>query len=56
MASLRVIDKIEREQLLKKCDRLCKQYQTDLIGLMIMSIDRQAEIKKANKLNNNKGE
>jgi len=41
--------RIKLENAINKADRLCKLYKTDLIGLLVLSIDKQAEIKNANK-------
>jgi len=43
--------RIVLESAKQKAGRLCKLYKTDLIGLLVLSIDRQAELKK---LENNK--
>jgi len=42
------IDKIKREQLTKKCERLCKLYKCGVIDLMILSIQVHAQNKNNN--------
>jgi hypothetical protein len=45
------IDKVKLELASLKAKRLCKLYKCSLIDLMVMSIDIEAENKKAQKQN-----
>ena len=49
--SLITIDRIEREQLLKKVEYLCKLHKCNALDLLILSIDAQAQLKQSK--NNN---
>ena len=45
-------DKIKLESAKQKAQRLCKLYNCGLIDLIVMSIDRQAELKQIELLKN----
>ena len=48
-------EQIKLEKALIKAERLCKANKCSMIDLIVMSIDRQVEIKKAQNLLKNKG-
>ena len=49
-------EQIKLENAVLKAERLCKLHKCGIIDLLVMSIDRQAEIKREQNLIKNKGE